>query len=362
MRKKQLDIFEALKEDILNGVYKKGTLLPAENELAKKYAVSRPTIAKIYNQLQGEGYIQKRRGHGSEVTHFKTRSTSTIGLLLPGSGESEIFTVINDQILKLSSKNNIQCIWGGSAASNAEIRKAQVEHDCENFIQQKVDAILFSPLERLPEADEINERIFNRIIKAKIPLILIDRGLKIKPGAAGYDIIWLDNFFAGAAMAQHLIEKGCTMIHFFHRPNSANSVDLRLAGTRDMVLNNQLPFTQEHIYCGDPADIDFIRTINITPGKTGIICANDSTAAVLLSSLEKINIKITSDCLICGFDNMKYGQYLRYPLTTYTQPCEEMTSISFELALRRINNYDYLPMSVHVNGRIIERESTIFNV
>lgn len=361
MRKKQQDIFESLKEDILNGTYKNGALLPAEETLAKQHAVSRPTIAKIYNQLQGEGYIQKKRGHGSEVIHHKARLAPTIGLLLPGSGESEIFTVINDQILKLSAKNNLNCVWGGSAASNAEIRKAQVERDCENFIQQKVDAILFSPLERLPEADEINTRIFNRAINAKIPLILIDRGLKIKPGTAGYDIVWLDNFFAGGVMAQHLVEKGCKTIHFFYRPNSANSVDLRLAGTRDKVLNNHLPFTQEHIYCGDPADIDFIRTIKIVPGETGIICANDSTAAELLSSLEKINVKITSDCLICGFDNMKYGQYLKYPLTTYTQPCEEMASISFELAVRRIKNYHHLPLIVGVHGRIIERESTMFS-
>lgn len=362
MRKKQLDIFESLKDDILKGVYKNGALLPAEKELAKQHAVSRPTIAKIYNQLQSEGYIEKRRGHGSEVTHLTTQHSYTIGLLLPGSGESEIFTIINDQILKLSAKNNLHCIWGGSAASNAEIRKAQVEHDCENFIKQKVDAILFSPLERLPEADDINARIFNRITKAKIPLVLIDRALKIAPGATGYDIVWLDNFFAGAALAQHLVAQGCTTIHFFHRPCSANSVNLRLAGTRDAVLNNHLSFTQQHIYCGDPADIDFIKTIKIVPGKTGIVCANDSTAAVLLNSLEKINVKITADCLICGFDNMKYGQYLKYPLTTYTQPCEEMASIGFELALRRIKNYEHLPLVVNVHGNIIERESTVFSV
>ncbi len=362
MRRKQLYIFESLKDDIVDGVYKNGSLLPSEETLAKQYSVSRPTIAKVYNQLQDKGYINKKRGYGSQVIYNNARLTYTIGLLLPGSGESEIFTIINDQILKLSRKNEINCLWEGATASNAEIRKSQIEYDCDNYILKKVDAILFSPLERLPDADEINLRICNKISNANIPLVLIDRGLKIQPEAGVYDMIWLDNFFAGTAMAQHLLEKGCETIHFFYRPNSANSVDLRLSGIRDKVLKNHLKFTEENIYCGDPADIDLVKTIRIARGKTGIICANDSTAAVLLSSLEKINVKITSDCLICGCDNMKYSQYLKYPLTTYLQPCEEMACISVELAVRRIKNNSCIPVIVSLNGKIIERESTVFNL
>lgn len=361
MRRKQLSIFETLKEGIVNGEYKNGTLLPSEDTLAKQYAVSRPTIAKVYNQLQDNGYIKKTRGYGSQVIHNTARLTYTIGLLLPGSGESEIFTTINDQILKLSRKNHLTCLWEGATASNAEVRRAQIEHYCDNYISQKVDAILFSPLERLPDADEINLRIFNKIIGADIPLVLIDRGVKGQPDVGGYDIIWLDNLSAGGAMAKLLIEKGCENIHFFYRPNSANSVDIRLSGVREKVLQHHLPFTEANIFCGDPADIDFIKTMKILPGKTGIICANDSTAAVLLSSLEKIDVKTTSDCLICGYDNMKYSQYLKHPLTSYLQPCEEMANISIELAIRRIKNHHHIPMNVNVNGKIIERESTIFN-
>lgn len=362
MRRKQVSIFETLKEDIVSGVYKSGSLLPSEDALARQYAVSRPTIAKVYNQLQDGGFIKKTRGYGSEVIHSHiSPATTTVGLLLPGSGESEIFTKINDQILKLSRKNHLNCLWEGATASNADIRKAQIEHYCENYLSQKVDAILFSPLERVEDADEINLRIFNKITRARIPLVLIDRGIKGQPDVGGFDIIWMDNLVAGAAMAQHLIERGCENIYFFYRPNSANSLDIRQAGVREAVLKHQLPFTQDHVLCGDPADLDFIKAIKIVRGKTGIICANDSTAAVLLTSLEKIDIRTTSDCLICGYDNMKYSQYLKHPLTSYQQPCEEMASISVELAIRRIKNPNALPMSVCINGKIIERESTSFH-
>ena len=45
-------IYDILKKDILDGVYPTGSLLPTELTLADQYSVSRPTIAKVYNQLQ----------------------------------------------------------------------------------------------------------------------------------------------------------------------------------------------------------------------------------------------------------------------------------------------------------------------
>lgn len=360
MRGKQQLIFATLREAIVSGEYAYGALLPSEDTLAQQYAVSRPTIAKAYNLLQEQGYIKKTRGFGSQVIYVQVSSSYTIGLLFPGAGESEIFTTINDELLKLSGNKTFRFIWEGTTASDASIRRSQLAACCEHYIEQKVDAIFFSPLERLPDAEAINLDIVKRIVAAKIPLVLIDRGLALQTGEAGYDLVWMDNFAAGATLANHLISQGCTRIHFFHRPDSANSVQLRLAGVRAAVEAHHLPFTAEHVFCGDPADSELIRTMKILPGKTGIVCANDSTAAVLLASLEQLGVKVTTDCLICGFDNMKYAQYLKFPLTSYTQPCAAMAAISLELAVRRIQHPDRLPLTVTLGGRLIERESTQF--
>lgn len=361
MIKTQVTIYDSVKEDIIKGAYKIGSLLPTEQILAKKHSVSRPTISKVYNKLQIEGYIIKKRGYGSQIINNNGNHINTFGLLLPGSGESEIFNIINDQILKLSKKNKFNCFWEGATASDAEIRKLHIENYCDHYIQKEVDGIIFCPLERVPDADAINLRIFNKIINAGIPLVLVDRSLKDVPEVGGYDIVWLDNFDAGRAMGQHLINKGCEVIHFFYRPGSANSVNYRLSGVRDIALSNNLKFTKENECCGDPDDIDFVKKIKIVPGKTGFICANDSTAAVLLSSLETLGVKITSDCLICGYDNMKYSEYLKYSLTSYIQPCEEIANISIELILRRIKNNNQIPLKVNLDGKIITRESTTFN-
>ena len=90
-------IYNALKEQILKEEFPLGSLLPTELTLTQKYNVSRPTIAKAYNKLQDEGFIKKKKGLGTIVTYNSSKTTYTFGLLLPGAGESEIFSIINDR-------------------------------------------------------------------------------------------------------------------------------------------------------------------------------------------------------------------------------------------------------------------------
>lgn len=354
-------IYATVKEDILKGVYSTGTLLPTELTLADKYAVSRPTISKVYNQLQDEGYVNKKKGLGTIVL-FKENAvkTSTFGLLLPGAGESEIFSIINDQILKQSEKMQFNCLWEGATASNADIRRNLIETCCDNYISKKVDGIFFLPLERVADADRINHIICDKIQQAGIPLVLIDRDIVPIPQKSQFDVVCLDNYSAGCLMAQHLIEAGCKQIHFFYRPDSAYSVRIRFLAVKDTVQEAGLTFTEHNDFCGNPEDLEFVRTIPVTKGQTGIICANDSTAAVLMSSLETVGHRIASDLLICGYDDMKYSEHLKCSLTSFIQPCKEIANNSIELMMRRLRNNDREPISVYLNGKIIMRESTRF--
>lgn len=353
-------IYEIIKKEILNGVYATGTLLPTEFTLADQYSVSRPTIAKVYNQLQAEGYITKKKGLGTIVNHEQTSGIYSFGLLLPGAGESEIFSIINDQLLKQSESGNFNCLWEGATANNADIRRELIETCSDSYIKRGVDGIFFSPLERVANADAINIRICEKIAKAGIPLILIDRDIYNIPQRSRFDIVCLDNFSAGCVMAQHLIDEGCENIHFFYRPDSASSVHLRLSGIRDVVQKNKLRFDEGHVHCGNPDDTALVKEMELVPGKTGIICANDSTAAVLMSTLTAMGIHIATDVLICAYDNMKYSMHLKHSLTSFKQPCEEIANVSMELMFRRINNRKAYPVTANLAGEIIVRDSSRF--
>lgn len=65
------EIFLDIESAILNQTYKSGDLLPSENELTKRYNVSRETIRKALTLLLESGYIQKKQGKGSIVLDVK---------------------------------------------------------------------------------------------------------------------------------------------------------------------------------------------------------------------------------------------------------------------------------------------------
>lgn len=60
-------IYELIRKHITDSVYKKGDILPSENELCTVHNTTRPTIRKALDRLVHEGYIKKKQGKGSIV-------------------------------------------------------------------------------------------------------------------------------------------------------------------------------------------------------------------------------------------------------------------------------------------------------
>jgi len=354
------DALGQIREDILNEKLPFGSLLPTEIELASKLSVSRPTVAKIDNTLQNEGLIKKKPGYGSTVVFSKDKKYYNLGLLLPGSGESEIFGIINDHFLNLSKQKDFNCLWEGTIANNAEVRQNMILKNCESFIDKSVDGVIFSPLERTVKANYLNDKVCKILESKNIPIVLLDRDIYPFPNRSRYDVIGIDNFQAGYIMTDHMIKEGCRKIHFFFRKDSAYSVNLRLAGCRSACFDSGIDFMNDNIFSGEPSDLNLVRKLKIYNKKTGILCANDSTAAVIMSSLTKLGYKISVDLLIAGFDDMKYAKHLQVPLTTYRQPLLDIVNFCYEMIISRIANPKRVAMTINLEGKMVTRESTKF--
>lgn len=60
-----------LKKQIDDGQYKKGDMLPSENDLCKTYGTTRPTVRQALGELMRMGYIVRHHGKGSIVSEPK---------------------------------------------------------------------------------------------------------------------------------------------------------------------------------------------------------------------------------------------------------------------------------------------------
>ena len=73
--KKQLaymQVYNSIKQEIIDGIYNVGDLLPTEPMLEKKFDVSRTTVRKAIDLLSREGFIAAKQGKGTEVLNQRT--------------------------------------------------------------------------------------------------------------------------------------------------------------------------------------------------------------------------------------------------------------------------------------------------
>jgi GntR family transcriptional regulator/GntR family frlABCD operon transcriptional regulator len=60
-------LYEVLRRQIIDGLYKPGDLLPSENNLCAQYEITRPTVRHALDAMLNEGMIYKHKGKGSIV-------------------------------------------------------------------------------------------------------------------------------------------------------------------------------------------------------------------------------------------------------------------------------------------------------
>lgn len=64
-----------LKGEIVNGLYPVGSLIPTEDELCKRFSVSRYTVREALRVLREEGLVSSRRGAGTIVVPPRSRDS-----------------------------------------------------------------------------------------------------------------------------------------------------------------------------------------------------------------------------------------------------------------------------------------------
>ncbi|SLN64745.1 putative HTH-type transcriptional regulator YidP [Roseivivax jejudonensis] len=60
-------VYLVLRDDIVSGLRANGSLLPGEQRLAETFAVSRVTVRRALDALEGDGLIERRAGSGTRV-------------------------------------------------------------------------------------------------------------------------------------------------------------------------------------------------------------------------------------------------------------------------------------------------------
>jgi DNA-binding LacI/PurR family transcriptional regulator len=360
-KSKHAQISAQLEMEISAGKYGPGARLPSEVQLVKQFDVSRPTAARALRDLEVRGLIDRRAGSGTFVSSNQQRlnSTRVLGLLVPGLSSTEIFHIICGEIASLARVHEYGLFWGGSTnpRQDADASLKHAEEVCKQFIERKISGVFFAPAELQPKQEEANLRIAESLREAGIPVVLIDRDLTNFPRRSDFDLVGIDNLAGGYMIAEHLVKLQCRRILFVCRPLSAGTVNSRIAGVREALLQNHLEVDRQLVKEGDPTDIKFVRSLVAGRLADAIICANDDTAALLIRTLESQGVRVPRDVRVVGFDDVKYATLVSVPLTTIHQPCRDIAVVAFQTMMRRLSEPTFPVQSISLTPHLVVRES-----
>lgn len=352
-------IFDHIHAEILSGKYKDGDRLPTEHELIKVFGTSRPTVSRALRDLQTAGLIRRRAGSGSFVTlnNKDAQSTKLFALLIPDLGQTEIFEPICAQIARDVQGHGHGLLWGDFREADPSTRREHAEELCRDYIERKVSGVFFAPVEMTPGMAETNRRIVDALYAAGIAVVLLDRDVVDYPQRSVFDVVGIDNRRGAHLLTEHLVECGCNRIAFFARPLSAPTVAHRIAGWRDALVEAGLDANDGLICSGAPDDTEFVRTAIKKARPHAFVCANDLTAAKLMHTLDDLNVGVPDDVRVVGFDDVKYANLVRVPLTTIHQPCSDIGKVAAQTMLDRIANPELPARNILIDPQLVIRKS-----
>lgn len=363
---KHRQIYRYLTARISSGEFSPGSRLPTELELGRKFKVSRPTVARAMRDLQMEGRIERRAGDGTYVlSPERSHSERCVGLLIPELGYGEIFDPICARLAQSASSAGMSILWGAleqkadpPGHGRMDVSAEQAQAAAESLITQGAEGVFFAPLAASPSDQEVNLSIVARFEAAQIQVVLFDRDVSVFPKRSHLDLVSVDHFLGQFLATQHLLDTGHSRLAYLRWPGLSDSIAKRVASVHAAVARFGKSKHSARVVAGDPRDDACIRQLLARPLPDAVMCENDLIATILVQKLRSTGIKIPDDLSVLGFNGMMMAQYAATPLTTITQPFDELGDIAVATMRQRLESPGMPARTILLQPTLTIRESS----
>ena len=348
-------IFETMRREIRSGRYPGGVALPSEEQLVRRFGVSRITAVKAMDELVKEGLVYRKRGVGTFATREACSEAGQLGLIVPGLSYGEIFPLITQDIMRLAQRDGFTLPLGDISAREPVVRAREACRVARRFVEQQVAGVIFQPLAFLKTPDRISREILAMFKDADIPVVILDRDIT---SDVPHDFVGIDNLAAGRAVGAHMLERRAKRIHFLMRPNCASVIRDRLDGVRSAIAG-RLP--KDHLIVSDPDDArtlaKWFRRGRSRPD--AVICESDYIAARFMATLSKFRLEVPRDVLVSGFDDVRYAEITNPQLTTIHQPCSDIAAMVYRALRERMRDNSIPSRKILLPAPLVVRGSSM---
>ena len=311
---------------------------PTLDEVAVLAGVSRATVSRVVNDsprvspeareavlaaVAALSYVPNRMARS-----LVTRRTDTIALVL-SEPDARIFS---DPFFA----SIVRGLNGALASTDINLvlltaRDEREQEKAGRFVRQgHVDGVILMSLHS-------HDVLPDELIAAGMPLVLCGRPLDDRP------VAWVDADNAGGARlaTEHLLADGRTTIASISGPRDMVAGLDRLTGYRDALAGAGHAPDPRLVVEGDFTEAGGARAMEEllarVPDLDAVFVASDPMAVGALRVLRAAGRAVPGDVAVVGFDDAPVALRSDPPLTTVTQPLEEMTAVMIELLLAQVD-------------------------
>ncbi|WP_066086615.1 LacI family DNA-binding transcriptional regulator [Neobacillus novalis] len=331
------------------------------NEVAKKANVSKTTVSRYLNgkyeymseetkELLGTVIAQLGYRPSNLARSLKAKNSGVIGCTIADIGSpfsSIVLKGISDYCKQLGY--NVLFANIGNDSIN-EIESIQ------SLLDNKVDGLIINTTGK-------NDDYLLSLKNEGIKIVLTDRSLS-KPNLL--DTVATNNYEATFDLVKYLYEQGYKRVAFFTQDMTViSSRYQRHKGFKDAMrkfFNMDGDLTTYVVELDDPQNTDdsLRKFVSVSKGEpAAIFTVNGVTLLTVLHGMQRLNIEISPQLGICGFDDWGWASLIPPGITTLTQESYECGVQSAKLLIERIKEQgEFEPKYIELPAQLVKRGST----
>jgi LacI family transcriptional regulator len=284
-------------------------------EIASKSGVSISTVSHIINNTrfvkqetrEQVEKVMKEMNYNKPVNISK--KNKYIGLIVADITEDYSISIIK------AIENQCKLLgYSILVADSQDDIKVEHQNISKMLDNERISGILISPVD--------SQNCDKKLKNSSIPVVCLDR----RYDDANFVFFGINNLQTGYKAAQYLDKNNCSNIGFVGYPKQVYSVHQRESGYRifwQEVHAEKLPNVLKIQYFQKDS-VEKIAEFIETKKLDGVICATSGVCHDVLLAVEKLNLNIPKDVKVVSYDDNRWLNFVKYPISVITQPIKEI--------------------------------------
>lgn len=358
---KYKQLYQFLVSEIDNERYTPGQKLPSENMLCMKFQISRQTVRNALDDLEKNGYIERRKGKGSfvrndcRVNHPAHKKIIGVSLSFLDNYIFPSVLIGIEETLQKAGYGILLGLGHNRVQNEADFLKKCLAENVSGIIMEGVKSTFPTP----------NAEYYQELSRLNIPVIFVNNFYNNVERPA----VILEDAALTRQLTQMLIGRGHKKIAGLFKFDDVQGT-WRYSGYTKAMLENQLPLCEDYIGWYDTTSsksssqklnqfLDRYAAL-ISDWCTAVVCYNDLIAGKLVKRLRALGRRVPEDISVTGFDNSDVMHSYDINLTSAHHPKEKMGILAAESLLKYIREKSpeaFTRSLIYMPSKIVERDS-----